>query len=99
MMSSEFRLVKHGEIAAVVKFPPVACALCVKMHNPNLFSSYVRVDEGGGSEAKWTRYHSFASSLAKFKELQKVPLNVIPEQFDFGSGTRHTPCLNVYSLS
>ena len=36
-------------------------------------------------------HNSFAASLAKFKQLGKVPVNVIPEQFDDGSGNGRSP--------
>ena len=54
---------------------------------PNLLYSHVTVDEGKVKLIKKTSYQSFASRLAKFKELHKVPLNVIPVQIDDGSGT------------
>jgi len=108
MMSKEFRLVKPGEFAEF-KRPPVdwnLCILCQKASSESLTQPW-KGRGRGKSEAKGTSYQSFATNLGKFKELGKVPLNVVPEQFDDGSGIEetlqtnkamwHKTCRNLFS--
>ena len=90
-MSKEFRLVKPSEFVEVNR-PPVDWNLCILCQNTSP-ESLVQPWKGRGrgkSEAKGTSYQSFAARLAKCKELSKVPFNVVPEQFDDGSGIEET---------
>ena len=90
-MSKEFILVKPSEFVEVNR-PPVDWNLCILCQNTSP-ESLVQPWKGRGrgkSEAKGTSYQSFAARLAKCKELSKVPFNVVPEQFDDGSGIEET---------
>ena len=90
-MSKEFRLVKPSEFVEVNR-PPVDWNLCILCQNTSP-ESLVQPWKGRGRgkiEAKGTSYQSFAARLAKCKELSKVPFNVVPEQFDDGSGIEET---------
>ena len=108
MMSKLFRLVKPGELAEV-KRPPLDWTLCILCQEKS--SEYLtqpwKGRGRGNHEAKGTSYQSFATNLLKFKELGKVPLNVVPEQLDDGSGIEetlqtnkamwHKTCRNMFS--
>jgi hypothetical protein len=90
-MSKEFRLVKRDEFAEV-KHPPMdwnLCILCQKSSSESLIQPW-KGRGRGKSEVKATGYQSFATILGKFQDQDKVPMNVVPGQFDDGSGIEET---------
>ena len=91
MMSKEFQFVKAGKIADVQRHPIdwKVCILCQKETSEPLLQPWKRRGRGK-SEGKGTGYQSFASNLAKFKDLGNIPLNVCPNQFDDGPGLEET---------
>ena len=108
MTSKEFQFVKAGEVADVQRQPIdwKVRILCQKETSEPLAQPW-KGRGCGKSEGKGTGYQSFASSLAKFKDLGNIPLNVCPNQFDDGSGLEetlqrnhanwHKTCQNMFS--